>query len=468
MTRSLLRLAASFTAAFFALAALLAWWALYRAPALTGRLDNPRRPLAERAALRGQIVDRNGLALAATVGQRGSYQRVYPVPATAPVVGYDSAVYGQAGLEAALDPLLSGRARRDPARAWWENLLYGGPPHGRDVALTLDADLQRAAAAALNGAAGAVVLLDAQTGEVLALASAPTFDPNRLDEDWASLQADAASPLLNRATQGQYPPGAALQPVVLAAALNASLARPADPYPNGALPVPLDGSYAACAGPAPGRGPLSLAEAFRLACPGPFADLGSALGPERLLAALEAFALFELLPFPLPLAVTDRPDLIGGDVRMEALGQGQMLVSPLQMALVAAAFANGGRMPAPHLLARSQPDIAAGWAAASGASRQVISAEVAAQVSALTPALAPKRSAGASVAAPADSDIGRVAAMAQAGVIGHVGAAIGGQGGQLGWFLGYVGRYAVVVVLEGGTPGQAAAVGVQMLVRAGL
>ena len=121
------------------------------------------------------------------------------------MVGYTHPVYGQAGLEASLDSYLRGLRGNPGLTIWLDHLYYGQPPPGLDVRLSLDSDLQRTADQLLGGYTGALVLLNAQTGEILAMASHPTFDANQLEANWENLVKDPQSPLLNRAMQGAYP-----------------------------------------------------------------------------------------------------------------------------------------------------------------------------------------------------------------------------------------------------------------------
>jgi len=458
MNAQLQRLAAIFITAYLALAGLLGWWGLVRAEALTSRLDNLRRGLADQRALRGQITDRNGVVLAASIGEFGSYQRIYPVPAAAPVVGYNSALYGQAGLEAALDPILTGRVGRDPSRAWHENLLYGGPVAGYDVQLTLDAAVQQAAFEAIAPEHGALVLLDVHSGDVLALVSSPTFDPGRLDENWEQLRNDPAAALFNRAAQGQYTPGGVIQPVVMAAAIQAGLAGPTDLYPDAAAAVQVDGQFAECAVTTQtpsSNSPPTLAQAFALGCPSPFADLGEALGPQRLLQSLEDFRLFEPVPFVLPVDEPALFALLPSDLRLEAIGQGRLAVSPLRMALIAAAFANQGKMPSLWLVARSESAAGPQPFPAPPGPERLLRGDAASEVAALMTEVG-------------ETEIGRLAGMPEANVAGHFAAALTGRSGEkLGWFIGYAPvddpRYALAVVLEDGSPQAAAMIGTKVL-----
>jgi cell division protein FtsW (lipid II flippase) len=183
------------------------WWAVVRGPDLLTRTDNARRTIADRYVLRGALLDRNNSPINISEGESGGYIRVYQYPNLAPVIGYTNPFYGQAGLEASLDPYLRGTQGNPNSLVWWNHLLYGQPPPGLDVRLSIDLNLQTAADSLLGNHTGAVVLINAKTGEILVMASHPTYNPNQLDEIGAELLQDPQSPLLNRAAQGLYPPG---------------------------------------------------------------------------------------------------------------------------------------------------------------------------------------------------------------------------------------------------------------------
>jgi cell division protein FtsW (lipid II flippase) len=188
------------------------WWVIVRGSDLLTRTDNPRRSIADRYVLRGELVDRNNQPINITQGKSGEYERTYLYPGLAPLTGYTHPVYGQAGLEASLDEYLRGLEGNPGSLIWWDYLLYGTPPPGLNVRLSLDLGLQKQADESLARFRGAVVLMNARSGEILVMASHPTYDPNKLDEIGNSLAKDENSPLLNRAAQGMYPPGTALDP----------------------------------------------------------------------------------------------------------------------------------------------------------------------------------------------------------------------------------------------------------------
>ncbi len=186
----------------------MGWWSFYRGPDLLNRTDNARRAIADRHVRRGSILERSSQPLAETVGAPGEYSRLYNQPELSPVIGYTHPVYGQSGIEASMDDYLRGLRGYPRSTIWWNHLMYGEPPEGRDIRLTIDPTLQQAADQALADHLGAVVLMDAGNGELLAMASHPTFDANQLDEIWNELIQDDDAPLLNRATLGRYPTGA--------------------------------------------------------------------------------------------------------------------------------------------------------------------------------------------------------------------------------------------------------------------
>jgi len=195
------------------------WWAVWRGPDLLARTDNARRAISDRYVQRGSLLDRNSAPINLTQGESGSYTRVYQYPDLAPVTGYTHPIYGQAGLEASLDPYLRGLQGNPSLRIWWDHLLYGQPPTGLDVRLTIDLNLQRKADSLLGDHTGALVLLNAQSGEILVMASHPTYNPNSLDTIGADLAQDPRAPLLDRAAQGLYPVGTAAAPFLLATGL---------------------------------------------------------------------------------------------------------------------------------------------------------------------------------------------------------------------------------------------------------
>ncbi len=205
MEKTIRNLQTAFIIAFALIAAGLLYWQIFRADDLSARSDNPRRVIAEQRVKRGKILTADGIALAETItGADGLAVRRYPYPNLATVTGYYSVRYGTGGLEAAFDARLRGETRQTRLDA-----LMHRPQIGQPITVTIDLPMQVAADTGLAelNATGAVVVLNARTGALAVMASRPTFDPNRLDDDWDTLSADPAAPLLNRATQGLFPLG---------------------------------------------------------------------------------------------------------------------------------------------------------------------------------------------------------------------------------------------------------------------
>ncbi len=360
-----------------------------------------------------------------------------------PAIGYYSLRHGVAGVEAAYDLALRGGLGSAWADLWAE--FTHRHPVGRDVQLTLEADLQAAANAALAGRAGAAVVLDARTGDILALASQPTYDPNQLDERFNDYQNDEGAPLLNRATQALYQPGAAIFPFLLAAGLEFDILSPSTPITDGrsASNGPVWGDCAQ----APAKGEampteINLSEAMAYGCPAPFVDLVAALGPTKLIAGLSRLGLFELADLPLELATTAVPDFANGGLDAEAVGQGQLTMSPLHMAWAVAAIAAEGVLPPLRLVSQVQSE--------TGDWQVQVSPALPAELG-LSPAAA--EGTGTALAAAVQTGSTQAALIQGQQAVGYAATALTGPGeSRNAWFLGYLhgpsSRYVVVVLLE--------------------
>ncbi len=336
-----------FAAAWAVLAAAVGWWVIVRGPILTARTDNPRRSQAELVSKRGSILDRQGAVLAESTGERGAYLRSYTLPAAVAVTGYDSPRYGLTGIERSMDSTLRGDEGNDPWAVWWSHLLTGTPPPGLDVRLTVDSRVQAEAMQLLDGYRGAAVVLDPLSGDILALASTPSFDPGQLDTVWSSLIARSDSPLLNRATQAGYQPGTALAPFVLGWAMAHDTLAPDTPLTDMAQPLVVDGREVACLSPVRAEGPQDYGQALRSGCALPFADLGLQMGAGSIDQMLSAFGLRSPPLDELATAAGNAPVLAlsGEELRLEAAGQGGLTASPLQLGRAFAALIASGSLP---------------------------------------------------------------------------------------------------------------------------
>lgn len=361
MNRSLHRLFLVLASAFGLLIVMLGWWQVVVAETLRDRPGNVQTLQAERLIDRGRILSADGRVLAASravrVRGRRLYERVYPHGSLAAhAVGYSTADRGRTGVEGAYNSYLSGSFGTEPLLQRF-NLKE---KRGADVELSLDTRIQRVAERALAGRRGAVVALDPRTGAVLTLASAPAFNLQQTVGDFAAIP-DEGAPFLNRGTQGLYPPGSTFKVVTATAALESGEFAPDSRFDD-------TGSYDTPGGPIRNfggevYGQNDLAEALTISINTTFARIGDEVGAERLGEQMSEFGFGKRPPIDLPerqVLTSGRRDgnmplpngEQGMDVARLAIGQELLTVTPLQMAMVAAAAANGGTLMAPHLMTR--------------------------------------------------------------------------------------------------------------------
>ncbi len=330
---------------------------------------NPRLVLQLYDTRRGAILaadEQTVLAESVPTGGLYRYRRVYPGGAVyAPVTGYASLIYGQAGLEASMNGYLSGNAP-ELATQSLVNELLGRPKSGGTVITTIVPRLQVAAARALGSLQGAVVAMDPRTGDVLAMVSNPSYDPAALattdtaaeTRAWKRLTTGKEQPLLSRANQLLYPPGSTFKLVTASAAFQDGM-TPATRFPNPhVLQLPNTTHQLHnfgdewCFNGAP---TITLLQAFQISCNVVFGELGLKLGAARLAQQAEAFGFNGRIPFDVP-AVAGRipgPGYFATRlplVAISAIGQDNVLANPLQMAMVASAIADRGVEMAPRLV----------------------------------------------------------------------------------------------------------------------
>ena len=332
---------------------------------------------AVRAAARGVRTWPNGTLLPHALGFTGPITAEQWPTARRRGLAMD-AVIGQSGLESAYDDLLRGQDGRVLVNTGFDGAVRRTVPlreaaPGATLVLTVDSALQKelqnallsqievlrttkAAGAGRECRAGAAVVVDVQTGGILAAASVPGFDLNRYRADYAALSTDAAAPLLDRVCQGLYAPGSAFKPAVAAAALTAGI----DP----AATVNCTGRYGFYSGYQPGclqyghGGPVDLRTALEYSCNIFFYDVGRRLGVD----VFSTMARQLGLATPTGVEITEAQGCLtwsgdenyqAGLTLMAAIGQGNTVVTPLQLAAYAAALANCGQRPALHFADRA-------------------------------------------------------------------------------------------------------------------
>jgi len=429
------------------------------------KLD-PRPWERERLIRRGEVLDRRGEKLIENRERDGQAQRFYPGrETTAHLTGYLHRLYGRTGLEAACDDRLLAWRRTvvDQVREQVETTFRKGPARPRDVRLTIDLRLQRAAAHGLSGRRGAVVALSPRTGDVLVLYSSPGFDPNRIAPDYfQKLREDAQRPFINRAIQGLYPPGSVFKLITASAALDQgfpvtwSYDCPAAGYRPPGDETPIQdhevGYYARLGQTWAGHGRIDLRRAMLKSANTYFAQLGVDLGADLLLDYARRFG-FETTTTLISglgsdLALQVKPSQLPTDLELPphraarlAIGQDQILVTPFQMALVTAAIANGGVLLRPRLLLDDPVQ----------AGTEILPPAVAKEVAKMMRDV---------VAAPGGT--GAAARLPNLAVAGKTGSAENPHGAPHAWFVCFAPyeepRLVVVVIVEnGGTGGGVAA-----------
>lgn len=422
-----------------------AYWAVVGPDTILEREDNPRRVQAEAAILRGGIYDRSEQPLVTSAADAsGAALRQYHSPAAYSALGYYNLRYGTAGVENAYDAILRGDTlERSAAETIRAGLLHQ-PQVGTDIRLTFDLELQQQLADALTGQIGAAVLLSVPDGAVLALASLPTYNPNTLTADWDQLRDAPGNPFFNRAVQGLYQPGGALQTVLMAGALAHGGIALDTAIVDAATPLHMSDTTLRCAAELPPVS-LSLREAYAFACPAAFARLALQLGSAEVRDAFETFSLYQppTLPgYDAPAPAQPTPlDFRDLELRRSAVGQGRLTISPLEMASIAAGILNDGNAPQPFILTATRPPGAAEWLVEQPVrpTSPIATLTTARQLQDLMRYAV--RGGAAQPAAHDDADIG-----------GHVALAYSGESAQT-WFIGFAalgGRRgaAVAVVLE--------------------
>jgi peptidoglycan glycosyltransferase len=368
--QALLRVVLALALAFGGLAAGAGYWQVIRSSELSGAPNDAAVIAAARQVVRGQITDRDGNRLAWNKRDaNGEPYRVYASDSLSGVIGYAARLFDKAGLERQWDAQLSGVVSADPLRDFLRK-FQADPSDPQDLQTSLVLSLQDAAAEALGRNRGAVVMLDPRTGEVLVLASTPTFDasaianPETSEAAFRRITENARQPLLPRATQGRYVPGSVFKVVTAIAALGSGAVTPETTFEEqpaaeerGLLVDGFrvrDGHH-----PATGDRALDFAEAVEASCNIWFALAGLRTGGEALTDWAGRLGFGEPIPFDLPTAasqVTGGGGSLGGgfadrvELANAAYGQAETLATPLQMALVAAAVANDGTIMRPHLV----------------------------------------------------------------------------------------------------------------------
>ena len=366
MNRQIRRIGIALVIAFVLLFAQLNYIQFFAAGDIAGNRANPRALIREYSIKRGDILSLNGRKIATSVAtkDRLKYRRTYPMGELfGHITGYYSINYGPSRIESSYNDHLLGDSGVVSIQDI-EDRFTDSEEQGNRVRLTIDTRLQEAARTALGNERGAIVALDPTTGEIRAMWSNPSFDPEPLASHsskeqkayWNSL--DPTSPtssLVNIATTRGYPPGSTFKVVTTAAALETGDYRPTTTFPDpDRLDLPLTNdtltnfTNSACTG----TGSIDLFTALRISCDTTFAKIGLEI-PDELHETSEAFGFNQQVPFDIRTEVSSYPEIPedrAPEWAKAAIGQQDVVATPMQMALVAAAVANDGELLRPRLV----------------------------------------------------------------------------------------------------------------------
>ncbi len=443
-----------FVGMFFLLSGYMIWFQVIRRPVIEGNIYNTRQDPAADNVIRGDIVSESGEPLAVTtVDYTGNEIRSYPYGRMfAHILGY--ATNGRSGLEAALNSQMM--STHTSLLSQLQNTDSDQKEKGDSVVVTLDPRLQQAAWYALGDYKGAVVILEPDTGRILAMVSKPDFDPNTIASDWEYLVSDeSSSVLLNRALQGLYPPGSIFK--VLTALYY--LQEHDDIYEDylfdcqGA--VTQSDVTITCYNSIV-HGQESLRSAFANSCNTAFATIGLSLSNTGFRKLSESFLFNHSLPVDLPhsksVFALEKNSSVGEQMTT-AIGQGNTLVTPMHMAMIAATVANAGTMMRPWCVSRV---VAADGSVVSETKPEIYDELMSVEEAAII---------GSFMQETVLSGTGTLLGGNGYTVAGKTGSAeyeTGGATGTHSWFIGYTGvedpDLAIAVIAEDGGTGSSTAV----------
>lgn len=349
MKRSAQRIFWLITLIFFLVLASMAKLMFVDRKEISSSAYNPRLNYIDSSVKRGNIRDSNGDILVESIpNSDGGYIRKYHRSRMAAhITGYSSK--GKTGIEASENFELQSVHNEVLQRI--ENVFTGKQVQGNDVVLTVDMDIQSVAGDVLGNKKGAIVVIEPSTGRILALQAYPDFDPNTVAQNWESLRDDEDSSLLNRATQGLYPPGSTFKIVTALAAM--------EYYDD------WDKFTYECTGEAvfenkiihcyhnTAHGMVDMKKAIATSCNCYFAELGKRVKPENIRKKAEDFYFNESYPFTLSHSTSQvslQKKSQENEIVETAIGQGKTLATPLHMAMIAATVANDGIMMKPYMV----------------------------------------------------------------------------------------------------------------------
>ncbi|MCF6466694.1 peptidoglycan D,D-transpeptidase FtsI family protein [Clostridium sp. Cult2] len=333
---------------FVSLVAYLSYFQIFKAEAIKMNSYNKRLWINEEKILRGSIIDRDGKILAYSEKDGETYKRIYNYGNLySHIIGYSYREYGKVGLELEYNNALLNISDSTPLKEL-KNIVIPNT-EGNTLKLTIDHHLQEYTRSLLKGKKGSIVAMNPSTGEIYAMVSLPDFNPSNLKENWNNIVEDESSPLLNRATSGLYTPGSTFKVITTIAAIETT---DLDREYECSGSTKIDG-YVLKDYEGKAHGKLNLEDALVKSCNTYFAEKGVIIGKEKLGEVADRFMINKKIPFDLPTSKSIFPykDNIGKtDIAAASIGQGKVLITPLNMAMVASGIANKGDIVEPILV----------------------------------------------------------------------------------------------------------------------
>jgi len=360
------------------------------------------------------------------------------------VIGYSSENYGSSGLEAFYNKELMNSSDTMEALRSKINDYY---IKGNNITLTLDRSLQVYASQQLRGKKGSIVVLRPDTGEILAMVSKPDFDPSGIQNNWESLINDKNSPLLNRAAEGLYPPGSIFKLIITSSILKNDLQ---DEEIECSGEINVDG-YVIKDSDGKAHGKIKLNEALKYSCNSYFIKQGLTLGYNPISSEAAKFKFNKSFQTDFRISQSIFPNKADDkNVAQESIGQGAVLMTPLQGALMVSAIANEGIMMQPYVVSNitdSEGKIIKSFKPKQTA--QIMNKAIADKIRAL-------------MIEVVDSGTGTKAKVSKVAVAGKTGTAeVSGGKKSHAWFVGFAPadnpRVAIAVLVENGGGGGSAA-----------
>ena len=334
---------------FLSLVIYLTYFQVFRAPKLANDGSNPRTILNEQKIKRGDIISSDGEVLATSHMSEEGQERAYPYDNLySHIVGYSSTKYGRSGIENSFNGYIMGTSYSGGIESI-RQLLYGEEKRGADIELTIDHELQKLSYELLGDRQGSIIAIEPKSGAVRAMVSKPDFNPNEssLREKWEELSASGNSPFLPRATAGLYPPGSSFKILTAAAAVEEGISEKTF-EDNGSVII---SGYEFVNYDGKSIGTCNIDTAFAKSSNVVFTLLADEIGRGKMQDIAERFMIFDKIDTDFSIAMgkgfnsTEKTNTAAS-----GMGQGDLLVTPMHMALSGCAIANGGKIMKPYVV----------------------------------------------------------------------------------------------------------------------